>query len=236
MDKTNELVVNKGITFKNGFVHSPICCISRSSYMSGRYVHNNHCTGNGIGANCSSPWWQQNIEPTCFAPYIQKAGYQTFYAGKYLNTYGSPNAGGVSHIPPGWTHWYGLVGNSKYYNYQISNNGIAQSFGHNYTQDYYTDIIRQQAMGFLDEYYKNYSDNLSDAPPFLIVMATPSAHAPFTPAPQYNETYSNIVAPRTPNWNNIAVNKNKHQLLQIVPQMNATIAAQSDQIFRFRAG
>ena len=61
-DKTNELVVNKGITFKNGFVHSPICCISRSSYMSGRYVHNNHCVSNGINGNCSSPWWQQNIQ------------------------------------------------------------------------------------------------------------------------------------------------------------------------------
>ena len=155
---------------------------------------------------------------------------------KYLNQYGNNNAGGLAHIPPGWNHWYGLDGNSKYYNYQISNNGVPQSFGHNYTQDYYTDIIRNQAMGFLDDYYKNYSNDLSSAPPFLMVMATPSAHAPFTPAPQYNETYSNLVAPRIPNWNNVAVNKNKHQLLQIVPQMNATIAAQSDQIFRYRAG
>lgn len=60
MTPTNELFVNKHITFDNGFVHSPIFCISRSSYMSGRYVHNNHCTGNGIEANCSSPWYVQS--------------------------------------------------------------------------------------------------------------------------------------------------------------------------------
>ena len=180
MDKTNELIVDQGIHFKNAFVHSPICCISRSSYLSGRYVHNNHCVGNGINTNCSSPWWQENIEPTCFAPYVQKAGYETFYAGKYLNAYGSPNAGGVAHIPPGWGHWYGLVGNSQYYNYKISNNGVEVAFGNNYTMDYYTNIIHTQAIGFLDEYFKNYSSNLGSAPPFLMVMATPSAHAPFT--------------------------------------------------------
>ena len=87
MDKTNELIVDKGITFKNGFVHSPICCISRSSYMSGRYVHNNHCMGNNLNTNCSSLWWQQNIEPTCFAPYVEKAGYKTFYAGYMIYVY-----------------------------------------------------------------------------------------------------------------------------------------------------
>ena len=36
MDKTNELIVDKEITFKNSFVHSPICCLAPSSYMSER--------------------------------------------------------------------------------------------------------------------------------------------------------------------------------------------------------
>eukprot|EP01083_Nonionella_stella_P009975 28516_1 len=53
---------------------------------------------------------------------------------------------------------------------------------------------------------------------------------------KYNNTYQDITAPRTPNWNNVDVNKNKHQLMQMVPQMNATVVAQSDQIFRYRAG
>ena len=30
------------------------------------------------------------------------ANYSTFYAGKYLNNYGTPRVGGVQRIPPGW--------------------------------------------------------------------------------------------------------------------------------------
>ena len=31
------------------------------------------------------------------------------YAGKYMNTYGFPGAGGVKQVPIGWDHWYGQV-------------------------------------------------------------------------------------------------------------------------------
>ena len=150
MPKTNELIVNNGITFKNAFVSSPICCVSRASILSGRYVHNHQTVNNSIAGNCSSPWWQTNIEPYCFAPIISNFGYKTFYAGKYLNQYGNIDAGGVEHIPLGWTHWKGLVGNSKYYNYDISDNGIEVHYGKNYTLDYYTDVINEQGIEFLN--------------------------------------------------------------------------------------
>ena len=31
------------------------------------------------------------------------------YAGKYMNMYGLPAAGGVEQVPAGWDHWYGQV-------------------------------------------------------------------------------------------------------------------------------
>ena len=42
--------------------------------------------------------------------------------GKYLNQYARDKAG-VAHVPPGWTEWLGLEGNSVYYDYVLSNNG-----------------------------------------------------------------------------------------------------------------
>ena len=63
-----------------------------------------------------------------------------------MNNYGFPAAGGVEYIPPGWSHWFGLVGNSKYYNYDISNNGMKQSFGSNYSTDYYTNVLKKQGL------------------------------------------------------------------------------------------
>ena len=71
--------------------------------------------------------------------YLNDAGYTTFYAGKYLNNYGSPKVGGCAHVPPGWDQWYGLVGNSKYYGYTVctGNNG-SEVHGNDYATDYFT--------------------------------------------------------------------------------------------------
>ena len=70
-----------------------------------------------------------------------------------------------------------------------------------------------------------------------MVVATPASHAPFEPAPQYNNTAQNETAPRTPNWNNVKVNNaNKHQLMGVVPEMDNTAIYQSDQTWRFRLG
>ena len=38
-------------------------------------------------------------------------------------TNGNPNSP-PSHIPPGWNDWLGLVGNSQYYDYAVSDNGV----------------------------------------------------------------------------------------------------------------
>jgi len=229
MSQTKKLIVDQGLTFTNAFVHTPICCISRSSIVSGRYVHNHHVTNNGLGGGCSNTTWQKDVEPHCFAPHLADAGYQTFYAGKYLNMYGFPKAGGVEHIPPGWSHWFGLVGNSQYYHYSISNNGMRQSFGTNYSTDYYTDVLKRQGLNFLQ------SLPTTNTPPFMMVLATPAAHAPFTPAPQYNNTDSGVKSPRIPNWN-VAPSPTKHQLMQQVPQMDDKVAEQSDISYQKRHG
>ena len=51
-----------------------------------------------------------------------------------------------------------------------------------------------------------FSDTAGSTNPFLMVLATPSAHAPFIPAPQYANEFANEKAPRTPgklkkSWN-----------------------------------
>lgn len=68
-------------------------------------------------------------------------GYKTFFGGKYLNQYGNPQVGGPQHVPPGWDEWYGLVGNSRYYNYKLSVNGQPEKHGDSYGTDYLTDLL-----------------------------------------------------------------------------------------------
>ncbi|KAL8565413.1 hypothetical protein ACOMHN_029106 [Nucella lapillus] len=208
--KIRNLIGNEGITFQNMFVSSPLCCPSRSSIMTGKYVHNHHAANNSISGGCSSHSWQKEQEPEAFAVHLQKAGYDTMFAGKYLNQYGKKSAGGVAHIPPGWTEWIGLVGNSKYYDYHLSINGKEEKHGHDYEKDYFTNYINRKAMKFLGA-------QTDKGRPFFMMLSTPACHAPFTPANPYNGTFPEERAPRNGSFN--VKPKDKHWLIQqtIVP-------------------
>lgn len=67
------------------FAVTPLCCPSRSGILTGSYPHNHQVRNNSLEGNCSSHAWQKFQEPFTFPVYLQKQGYQTFYAGKYLN-------------------------------------------------------------------------------------------------------------------------------------------------------
>ena len=56
LQKTHELITadGNGITFKNMFANTPICCPSRSTIWSGLYQHNTECWANGVDTGCGS--------------------------------------------------------------------------------------------------------------------------------------------------------------------------------------
>ncbi|XP_062373770.1 N-acetylglucosamine-6-sulfatase isoform X2 [Sardina pilchardus] len=204
LNKTRKLIGDSGITFTNAFVASPLCCPSRASILTGKYPHNHHVINNTLEGNCSSQAWQKSQEPGTFPALLQKSYYQTFFAGKYLNEYGHPEAGGVEHVPPGWDYWFALERNSKYYNYTLSVNGKAQKHGQNYSLDYLTDVLANTSLDFL-QYKSNYR-------PFFMMVSTPAPHSPWTAAPQYESTFPNVKAPRDPNFN--VHGKDKHWLIR----------------------
>uniref|UniRef100_A0A673IA79 N-acetylglucosamine-6-sulfatase n=1 Tax=Sinocyclocheilus rhinocerous TaxID=307959 RepID=A0A673IA79_9TELE len=214
--KTKKLIGDAGITFTNTFVASPLCCPSRASILTGKYPHNHHVVNNTLEGNCSSTAWQKTQEPETFSAFLQKHGtYQTFFAGKYLNEYGSKKAGGVEHVPPGWDHWFALERNSRYYNYTLSVNGRAQRHGQNYSEDYLTDVLANISIDFLE--------NKSNRRPFFMMVSTPAPHSPWTAAPQYESSFPNIKAPRDPNFN--IHGKDKHWLIRQAktPMTNSSV-------------
>ncbi|GFO01069.1 N-acetylglucosamine-6-sulfatase-like [Plakobranchus ocellatus] len=225
MPKTKKLITDQGMLFTNMFVTSPLCCPSRSSILSGQFVHNHHTRNNSVSGGCSNSAWQKKTEPKTFITYLKADGYQTFFAGKYLNQYGFKKTGGVEHIPVGWDDWHALVGNSVYYNYSLSVNGKEEKHGDNYTEDYLPDVIHRKGLEFLSKQSERY--------PFFMMLSTPSCHAPFTPAPQYEEKFKNEKVPRTKNFN--VHGKDKHWLIeQAITPMPDDVIEKVDENYRQR--
>ncbi|KAA8580365.1 hypothetical protein FQN60_005900, partial [Etheostoma spectabile] len=198
------------------FVASPLCCPSRASILTGKYPHNHHVINNTLEGNCSSKVWQKSEEAHTFPALLKTyTGYQTFFAGKYLNQYGHSEAGGVEHVPPGWNYWVGLEKNSKYYNYTLSVNGKPEKHGADYSKDYLTDVLANRSLAFL-QYKSNYQ-------PFFMMVSIPAPHSPWTAAPQYQNSFNNTKAPRDPNFN--VHGKDKHWLIRQAktPMSNASV-------------
>uniref|UniRef100_UPI00398EEB05 N-acetylglucosamine-6-sulfatase isoform X2 n=1 Tax=Pristiophorus japonicus TaxID=55135 RepID=UPI00398EEB05 len=216
LKKTGKLIGDLGITFSNVYVASPLCCPSRASILTGKYPHNHRVFNNTLEGNCSSKAWQKTQEPNTFSAILHShCGYRTFFAGKYLNEYGSEAAGGIEHVPPGWDYWYALAKNSKYYNYTLSVNGKPQYHGQNYSQDYLTDLLSNVSLEFLEYKTKHV--------PFFMMISTPAPHSPWTPAPQYEKSFSDVKAPRNTNFN--IHGKGKHWLIRQAktPMTNSSI-------------
>ncbi|XP_076647344.1 N-acetylglucosamine-6-sulfatase [Halictus rubicundus] len=209
LKNTVDLIGNSGASFSNCFVASPICCPNRASILTGKYQHNHLVVNNTIDGGCNSIKWQEFQEPHTFAAYLkQEMSYTTFYAGKYLNKYGSKAVGGATHVPIGWDWWAGLIGNSKYYNYSLSINGSKEMYADK-PSDYFTDVISDLATDFI-------KTRKANGQPFLAVLAPPAPHAPFTPAIRHYDKFKGIKAKRTPNFNTFT-EMDKHWLVKRGP-------------------
>ncbi|XP_031143741.2 glucosamine (N-acetyl)-6-sulfatase (Sanfilippo disease IIID), b [Sander lucioperca] len=203
MKKTKALIGDAGATFVNAFTVTPLCCPSRSSILTGQYPHNHEVRNNSLSGNCSSLQWQKGPESTAFPFYLSKQKYQTFFAGKYLNQYGKKD-GDVGYVPPGWDQWHALVGNSQYYNYTLSVNGKEEKHGDSYEKDYFTDLITNRSLHFLDD--------RSPQHPFFLMLSPPAPHSPWTAAPQYQKEFGDVKAPRDGSFDKPG--KDKHWLLR----------------------
>lgn len=98
-----------------------------------QYTHNHRTVQNSPVMGCSSGFWNATDEPRAYPAFLAAAGYRAGFWGKYLNSYGAADsAQPLSHIPPGWAEWGALQGNSRFYDYTLSVNGVPEKHGSDY--------------------------------------------------------------------------------------------------------
>lgn len=231
MEHVRSELTDQGLFFDNAFVTTPVCCPSRSSILTGKYVHNHKTFENSVASGCASESWRQLNEEKTIGAYMSAAGYNTGFFGKYLNNYALKHSGvSYDHIPTGWHTWFALQGNSKFYNYSVSNQGVPEHHKSSYEADYFTDVISRHAEHFIRKAAPKAREG---SQPFFMYVATPAPHRPATPAPQYAHKLDGKKAPRTESFGWPAADK--HWIIsQGTPPLNSTIEGAIDDLYQLR--
>jgi N-acetylglucosamine-6-sulfatase len=163
----NTLAKN-GIHFQNAFVTTSLCSPSRASILTGMYAHKH-----GIVDNASSV----RNDLTFFPEYLQKAGYETAFIGKW---HMGENAGD-DNPRPGFDRWISFRGQGEYRNPLLNIDGK-----HVKREGYITDILTEYALEFM---------NKDRDRPFFLYLSHKAVHAMFEPSAKYAGHYDALKIP-----------------------------------------
>jgi arylsulfatase A-like enzyme len=143
MPLTRRLIGERGTTFENAVATYPLCCPSRSTFLSGQYEHNHGVLGNHAPEGGYAKFDFSNA----LGVWLQAAGYRTAHVGKQLNEYGSPLQPDQDPVPPGYDDWFATRDPTTYsmYNYVVQDNGLRRPFGE-MPADYQTDVLVGRAV------------------------------------------------------------------------------------------
>lgn len=192
---TRSLLQSRGVTFDQALAPTPICCPARSTILTGKYGHNTGVLTNGGDRGGWETFVSNGNEERTVAVWLQNAGYRTALIGKYLNGIEAD----PTHVPPGWSEWYGSVDNLFYfgYGYTLNENGTLVQYG-NSEADYNTDVVAAKAVDFI----QRATQTADERQPFMLYVAPTAPHLPLPPARRHlDHPYRTALAPRTPNYN-----------------------------------
>jgi N-acetylglucosamine-6-sulfatase len=155
-------MARQGAHLANAFVSTSLCSPSRASILTGQYMHHHHIVDN------------QRPEPPAavfFPQYLQKAGYQTAFIGKWHMGHEDDNP------RPGFDYWASFKGQGVYLNPTLNINNQHQTLN-----GYTTDVLTDQALSWL-------KDGRDKSQPFFLYLSFKAVHYPFQPAERYKGLY-----------------------------------------------
>ena len=160
-----------GVHFKNTFVTTSLCSPSRATILTGQYMHSHGVVDNNKPGNEGAIY---------FPSYLQKAGYETAFIGKW-------HMGGHGDDPqPGFDYWLSFEGQGDYYPKKKRNGKMSQfniNGKHVLQKGYITDELTDYTIKWLDNERKT-------GKPFFLYLSHKAVHANFDPAERHRDQYS----------------------------------------------
>ncbi len=161
---------SEGLRFSRAIAPNPLCCPARAQLVTGQHSHNNGVlTNNGAYGGIVSM-----VEPdNTIGAWMHDAGYQTSYAGKYVNGYPlNTDLFGPDGIPTGWDHWDASIrGATNYWHFSTFTDcpTVDDTACHDaaYAERRYTTTVEKtKTLALIDELHQD------DAPFFLFTSWT----------------------------------------------------------------
>jgi arylsulfatase A-like enzyme len=180
-------LAREGAMFQNAFATTPLCSPSRASFLTGLYAH-----VHGIVDNVDRSPESHRLKT--FPQWLQAAGYETAYVGKW-------HMGNDDTRRPGFDHWVSIKGQGVYHDPELNVNGQTVK-----VQGYVTDVFNDHAVEFIER---------SREKPFCLYLAHKAVHPELTqfddgsisdpgaenfiPAERHKDLYAGVPVPRRPN-------------------------------------
>ncbi len=228
MPITQNLLEKHGEKFTNAWVTRSLCCPSRATILRGQYTHNHKVWTN---VNPSGGFWRfydQGLENSTIATWLDDAGYDTVLIGKYLNPYGLDRDGNyapTTYVPPGWDRWYAWEGTYRghHIKYDMNENGKIVTYYRSETHD--TDLYARTAERFIRQ--------TAGGAPFFMHLSTNAPHDPSYYAPRHADLFSDTSLPRPPSFNERVVS-DKPAWVRNKPMLSPTEVQKLTRLYRDR--
>lgn len=143
---TRRIFADEGTRYANAVTTTPVCCPSRSSIFSGRYVHNHGVRNNDAGHRLDHEMTMQQE--------LSAAGYKTAIVGKFLNHW--------TDAPPRFDRW--AMFERGY------DNRVFNVDGTKIRADYSTSFIRDYTLELLTDFERD------DSRPWLLFVTPYAPH------------------------------------------------------------
>jgi arylsulfatase A-like enzyme len=196
-----EVMGSNGITFENAYVTYSLCCPSRATILRGQYPHNHNILDNDPPQGGEAKFRRLGHDGSTVATWLDAAGYQTKYIGKYMNGYND------LYLPPGWDEWFVLQGDPT--KNQVNDDGQSVTLTGNST-----DVFAQEASDFITR-------SSANPEPFFVLVGTKAPHAPPEVALRHQDEFATTPLPNPPNFNEPDVS-DKPAWVQSYPLLSQT--------------